>query len=159
VAHFTTGEDQLLAAVQRLSEQNREARHALRATEQVLQEAEADKLRRQAPEYLGVSVVVTSYLGTDREPSDVKALATRLSQFPGCVALLAWQGDKVQLTFTRSADVQIDMGALMRDACSQLGGRGGGRPDWAQGGGPVGVPVVEVLQSASDAVRTALADT
>jgi alanyl-tRNA synthetase len=44
-------------------------------------------------------------------------------------------GDTARLVFARSTDAPGDMNALMRQACSMIDGRGGGRPDMAQGGG------------------------
>jgi len=43
--------------------------------------------------------------------------------------------DTARLVFARSADSPGDMNALMRSACELLDGRGGGKPDMAQGGG------------------------
>jgi alanyl-tRNA synthetase len=51
------------------------------------------------------------------------------------------------LVFARSANVSAAMGELMREACQALGGKGGGTPDFAQGGG-TGVSQLEpVLNS------------
>ena len=38
--------------------------------------------------------------------------------------------------FARSQDVGLQMGRLFTDVARPLGGKGGGRPDFAQGGGP-----------------------
>ncbi len=38
--------------------------------------------------------------------------------------------------FTRGPQVPYDMGGLLREAAAVVGGRGGGKPDTAQGGGP-----------------------
>ena len=43
--------------------------------------------------------------------------------------------DTARLVFARSADAAGDMNALMREACAMLDGRGGGKPEMAQGGG------------------------
>ena len=70
----------------------------------------------------------------------LKELASRLIAEDGVVALLASaEGERRELLFARSADLNIPMGALMKRAAESLGGRGGGRPDFAQGGGPIGV--------------------
>jgi alanyl-tRNA synthetase len=45
------------------------------------------------------------------------------------------------------------MNALMREACQTLGGRGGGRPDMAQGGGPLADKLPDVIESAARALR------
>jgi alanyl-tRNA synthetase len=40
-----------------------------------------------------------------------------------------------RLVFARSSDSADDMNALMKKACAILDGKGGGKPDIAQGGG------------------------
>ena len=52
------------------------------------------------------------------------------------IALLASKEiGTARLVFARSANLSADMNALMRRACERLGGRGGGKPEFAQGGG------------------------
>jgi len=153
VSHFTTGEEELLEAVQRLSQEAKEARRALRAAREALIAAEAGRLYAEAEEVGEVRIVKALFSGDDWDAASVKALARRLAGMPGCVALLGWAGEKSQLTFTRAADVAADMGALMRVACERIGGRGGGRPDWAQGGGPGDASLAEALEAAVQALR------
>jgi alanyl-tRNA synthetase len=43
--------------------------------------------------------------------------------------------DTARLVFARSPETSGDMNALMRKACEMIDGRGGGKPDMAQGGG------------------------
>ena len=68
---------------------------------------------------------------------------------PGAVIMLGVPGERPQLLFTRADDVSLNMGDLLRIAAAAGGGRGGGRPDWAQGG----VPSNEALDVALDAAR------
>lgn len=66
----------------------------------------------------------------------LRELASRLIVQPGVIALMgAMAGDQAVYVFGRSTDVNVDMGALLRDCAKPLGGKGGGRPDFAQGGG------------------------
>jgi len=66
----------------------------------------------------------------------LRDLASRLIAQPGVIALLgAMNGSQAIYVFGRSADVSLDMGELLRDCARPLGGKGGGRPDFAQGGG------------------------
>ena len=62
--------------------------------------------------------------------------ASRLAEESGVVALLGTdEGDKATYVFARAKDVEIPMGDLLRRAAQPHGGKGGGRPDFAQGGG------------------------
>jgi len=72
----------------------------------------------------------------DRNADSLKHLAVALMAHPNTIALLGSRdGATARLVFARSSDAPGDMNALMRDACKVIDGRGGGRPDMAQGGG------------------------
>jgi alanyl-tRNA synthetase len=73
----------------------------------------------------------------ENRPVDVlKTMANLLQERPNTIALLATTaGGKATAIFARSADVDDHMGNLLRDALKAFGGGGGGRPEFAQGGG------------------------
>jgi alanyl-tRNA synthetase len=157
-AHLTTREVEVLSAVQRLSDEVRQARRAQRKAQNELLEAEAGRLYAEAASVGGARVAKASYDSGDLDALSVKHLATLLGQRPGCIALLGWRGEKSQLTFARADDVDVDVGALMRLACERLEGRGGGRPDWAQGGGAGSAPIEPALDLALKTLRERAAD-
>ncbi len=69
---------------------------------------------------------------------------------PNVIALLAAKEvEAARLVFARSSDAPGDMNALMREACTLLDGRGGGRPDFAQGGGKNVARLEEALKQAT----------
>jgi alanyl-tRNA synthetase len=71
-----------------------------------------------------------------RDAESLRRLAHSLIAHPRTIALLGSRDDQAaRLVFAKSADVGGDMNMLMRDACALLEGRGGGKPDLAQGGG------------------------
>jgi alanyl-tRNA synthetase len=106
---------------------------ALKAVTGQLIEYEAAALATQATLRGGLRVVAQAFWG--RDSVEVKLLAGRLVAEPGTIALVGCSGDKAMLFFARSADVDADMGALLKVTLAELGGRGGGQAAFAQGGG------------------------
>ncbi|MEA3203260.1 MAG: alanyl-tRNA synthetase [Thermoplasmata archaeon] len=82
--------------------------------------------------------------------------AQEMAAQPGTVALLGATDGGVRLVFARSADVAIDMGALLREVIPMVGGRGGGKPDFAQGGGTDPNKVKDCLEAAKAKVAQSL---
>jgi small-conductance mechanosensitive channel len=76
------------------------------------------------------------------------AAAARLAEQPGMVALLAVTDPAPQICFARAGDVALDMNQILRAAAGPHGGRGGGRPQMAQGGGVAGEALEAVLAAA-----------
>ena len=90
----------------------------------------------------------------DRDPKELKILAQKvLENFPNCIILFGAQAEgKAYLLFMRSEALDCDMGKLMQDACAVINGRGGGRPQQAQGGGPAADKLEAALQSAYERI-------
>jgi alanyl-tRNA synthetase len=79
---------------------------------------------------------VVSAVFENRDPGELKLLASKLVSNPMTIALLGTSGEKPLLLFARSDDLDVDVGKLLRDSLTPLGGRGGGQPNFAQGGIP-----------------------
>lgn len=126
---FTCSEDELAQAVERLQAQADASFKALRAAQSELVAAEAARLLAEAGPG---RVVSAAYPGWDGE--QVKQLAQAVRSQPGFVVALA--GGANQVLAARSADVAFDAGQALRSALAAVGGRGGGRPDFAQGAAP-----------------------
>jgi alanyl-tRNA synthetase len=152
---FTIGHWELADLVHRLAEDLKETRRDLRRTRDALLDAEALALWHQAQSVEGFRIV-QSHLSR-RTPDDIKHLAQRLITHPRTVALLATEGqegERSYFSFGRSDDLDVHMGNLVSQACEIIGGRGGGRPNFAQGGGPRG----DLVPQALDVVYTTLVD-
>jgi alanyl-tRNA synthetase len=90
-----------------------------------------------------------------RNIEEVRMLASKIVQREPSVALLATIDDAAaRLVFARSASLKPDMNQLLAEACEALGGRGGGKPDMAQGGGPDVTKVKHAIATAFERVRT-----
>lgn len=121
---------------QQVKKAQEEARASRKSREQLLEELadlQASRLLSETPESGGRKVVIRTY--PDRDLTFIKLLAQRLTRKSTPVlALLGATSDPPALVFAESAGLPFDMGALMREALAQLGGRGGGSREMAQGG-------------------------
>jgi alanyl-tRNA synthetase len=131
---LTVGHWELDQAVERLQAEAKQLRHELRAARKRLLSAEASELAEVAAAHGPCRVV--GRVWERRDPGELRALAQELMQRPGVVALLVSVGERTHLCFARAEEVALDVSALLRDACAQLGGKGGGRPHLAQGSAP-----------------------
>ena len=89
-------------------------------------------------------------LFSDRDIVFVKLLAQKLSRFEKLVALLGTSVGQPTLVFSRSADVDVDVSALLKEALASVGGRGGGTKDLAQGGVPDAAQLTRLLDQIAD---------
>jgi alanyl-tRNA synthetase len=172
-ALFSVARDESAAAAARLQDENKQLQRRLRASEELAARAEARELLEES-EVLnsggaevkdgsvdvrdggagagGLRLVARVFDG--REAEDLRRLASAIASHARAVALLGSREESgARLVFARSADARGDMNALLREACRALEGRGGGRPDLAQGGGPRTDRLDEVIAEAARSLR------
>jgi len=144
--HLTTSESELLASVQRLEAESKEMRKANTAAQLELLSYQVEEWIAAATPIGTVRVVRLAF--DERDSNLLKETARRLTEQAGVVALLATRRPRPQFVFARAEDLDVDMGALIRVSCAVTGGRGGGRPQFAQGGAPEDSSVEPVLDHA-----------
>jgi alanyl-tRNA synthetase len=131
---FSVGKGDVIEAVHRLSEENKQLAQRVRYLAQIATKVEAEELIQNIS--INNGLLIVSKVFNERSFEEVKLLAHHLVKTESVLALLAVQESSLsRLVFACAANVQADMGILMREACQQLGGRGGGTSDFAQGGG------------------------
>lgn len=131
---LSIGVDNLVGMVSALQEKLRQAEYDLAQCRkaQLLSDV-ADMLARAEILPEGTRLV-SAFVEADG--ALLRDLASKLIEAPKVVALLgAMNGENALYVFGRSADVEMHMGVLLQSSAKPLGGKGGGRPDFAQGGG------------------------
>jgi alanyl-tRNA synthetase len=128
-------------AVRTLWDEHQQARKRIEALESELMDYEAARF----PVEDGFAVQSYRNRGIDK----LKMLAVKICARPGTIALLADEGDQLRVVFARSAELAVDVAAVLKQTLERFGGRGGGRPNLAQGGGLSG-DVAEILRFAKE---------
>ena len=149
-ALFSTGRDDAPAVAAHMLEENKELHRRVRVLEEIAAGVEAQTLYDETkPSAEGTRLVVKIFDG--KEIDSLKKIAHSLTSNPLMICLLASRDkETVRLVFAKSPDAPGDMNELMKTACELLDGRGGGKPDMAQGGGKNSQKIDEALRAVSD---------
>ena len=148
---FSADRDSSPSLVERAIQESKATKKRVRELLDIAMTAEGAELLAAAEEKRGFKVVPRIFEGRDLE--EIRVLAAKIVQREPSIALLATkEAGAARLVFARSATVGSDMGQLLSKACTSLGGRGGGKPELAQGGGPNIEKLEEALKEAVDAI-------
>ncbi|HEX8996584.1 MAG TPA: alanine--tRNA ligase [Ktedonobacterales bacterium] len=137
-SRLRTKPDEVLTRVDQFQEELAEARRELAAAQRAQARVEADRLVAQA-ERVGDTLVVAAVVSVSddqalRELSDT----VRAKLGPSVVALILRNGDQARFVVMVDPALTargVDARAIAADLGARLGGRGGGKPELAQGGG------------------------
>ena len=135
----------LPSAIERLQSDAKDQRRQIRDFQMRIAAQEADALAGTAVETGGAKLVAASLAGWDA--AGLKAIAARIAERPGHLAVLVGDPPPAPIVVARAADLPHDASRLLRDLIARHGGKGGGRPELAQGGGMT-APANDVLASA-----------
>ena len=123
--------------VHQLSERSRKLEKELEQLKSKLASNQGSDLASQAVEIGDIKVLAAKLEGAD--PKGLRDTVDQLKNKLGTAAVIlaAVQGDKISLVAGVSKDAtdRIQAGPLLKQVAEQVGGKGGGRPDMAQGGG------------------------
>jgi len=127
---------ELPSAIEGAQGENKDLRRTIRDLGERLAAHEAAALVRRARQVGAARVVVDALDGWDQP--GLKALAAAAASQPGVVAALLSAGEPAVVVVARASDVNLDAAEVLRALVQQFGGKGGGKPDLAQGGGLAG---------------------
>ena len=151
-ALFSAGRDDAPHLAAQMLEENKELLRRVRILEETAAGDEAERLYNEAsPRDDGTRVIAKVFDGRDNDL--LKKLAHALMAKPKTIALLGSSDEgTARLVFARSEDAKGDMNSLMKEACALVDGRGGGKPEMAQGGGKKVDKLAAALNHAASSV-------
>ena len=124
---------ELPSAIERLQGEGKELRRQVKDLQGRLASLEADALADAATTIASIKLVTASIPGVDL--ATLKTIASRIVERPGHAAVLLSEPVPSAIVVARAAGVALDSGAILKSVIAKHGGKGGGRPELAQGGG------------------------
>ena len=120
---------EMAASIERMQEDAKSVQRTLRGFQEKLAGHEASQLVAR-----GGRVIVEAIDGWDAQ--GLKAIAvTAAAANPEAVVALFTATNPAQVVIARGAHSSVDAGATLKQLAAKFGGKGGGKPDLAQGGG------------------------
>ena len=112
----------------------------------------ASDLKANSVTVAGYNLITKSFENIDAKSLRDLADQLRNNEPNTIVTLVSITGDKIPLIVACSKKVEIDAREIMKHLVNQLGGSGGGRPDFAQGGADNSEDLEVALDSVADLV-------
>jgi len=150
---------EVVAGLEELLEQLKRAERERKTLQAELAKVEAKRLVAEGEMIGGVTMVRAAVKHLDREALAVLADAVKRSlPADGVVCLASEDGGAVSLVLaaTPALAKRVHAGNLLKAIAPLIGGSGGGRPEFAQGGGKDAAGIPKALQRVRELVQEAL---
>jgi alanyl-tRNA synthetase len=148
---LSVGIQELPESISRQVEAEQRTRREMASLREKLMGYDVSRLAGEAVMVNGVRIL--QHVLEDYDANQLRYLAQNIvQQERGMIVLLAVAQPSPQICMARSADVEQDMMVLFREVMAPLGGRGGGRPQMALGGGVAKDQLHQALQAAFERV-------
>ena len=124
--------------VRTMADKQRELEKQLERLEQKIASAQAANLLDEVQTIAGTPVLISTLSGIDGK--SIRTLMDDIkSKLPDSVIVLIGDKDEqlaLAASVAKSVTAKVKAGDIIRHLASELGGKGGGKPDYAQGGAP-----------------------
>ena len=125
--------EELPASIERLQAEAKEQKRSMAALQGELARYRADELATTAETIpSGARLVIQAI---DADANGLKSLAMSIAQKPGYIVVLTSTARPALIVVARAPDVDVAANRIVAGLIAAFGGRGGGKPDIAQGGG------------------------
>jgi alanyl-tRNA synthetase len=128
----------LPGGIERLQVESREVKRQVKDLQTRLAAFEGAALADRAEPHGSLRVVVGALEGWDQ--NGLKSIASAIAARPAHVAALFSAPSPSAVVIARASDAPVDCSAVLKKLIERFGGKGGGRPELAQGGGLQGAP-------------------
>jgi alanyl-tRNA synthetase len=135
-ALLSTGATELAPTVGRLLTEGKSNAKELQKLREELAAFQAARLVMEVPIENGLRLVVREWRDRDRDYIRLLASRTAIAAPQTAVIFSANDADPVRMFVARSSDLDFNCGQILREALAQIGLRGGGSADLAQGDVP-----------------------
>ena len=151
---------QLETRLAKMVEHQKGLERELATLESRLKAGQADDIMSQVQEIDGIKLLAAEVDSTDGKGLREMADKLRDKLGSGVVAIGCPHEGKVNLLVAVTADLtgQLHAGKLVATLATEVGGRGGGRPDLAQAGGSQPEKLTEALSKVAELVRSTLSN-
>lgn len=126
--HLSVAPIEMATSIERMQEDAKALQRTLRGFQEKLAAHEANALLAKG------NVIVEAIEGWDAQGIKAIAVAAATAN-PQAVVVLFTTAAPAQVVIARGANAAVDAGALLKQLAAKFGGKGGGKPDLAQGGG------------------------
>ncbi len=123
--------EEMAAAIERMQADSKAQQRTLRGFQEKLAIHEAHALLEKA---WGQAVIIAAIEGWDAQGLKAIAVAA-VAETPNLVVALFTATTPALVVIARGTAATADAGAMLKSLVAQFGGKGGGKPDLAQGGG------------------------
>ena len=145
--HLSVPPVEMAASIERMQEEAKSAQRTLRTFQEKLATHEANALLANG------HVVVEAVEGWDAQGIKSIAVAAAAAK-PEAVVVLFTSARPAQVVIARGASATIDAGTVLKQLAAKFGGKGGGKPDLAQGGG-LNASGAELISAARSMITSA----
>jgi alanyl-tRNA synthetase len=141
--HLSVPPVEMAASIERMQDDAKAAQRTVRGFQEKLAAHEAAAILARAQHIADALLIAEALDGWDPQGLKAIAVAATAAQ-PAAVVALFTSTTPAQVVIARGAAANTDAAALLKQLTAKFGGKGGGKPDLAQGGG-LGATVGELI--------------